>query len=207
MKHRLQIPRFYDAQALGKHSLWLVLHGAYAGFEKALRMFGPAAEKQDAFLLAPQATRPCGDGYCWSFARDAESIHRLIEATLTDYPIDQSRLSLIGHSMGCAMGLWVIAQHPGLFRFFAALGMGSAFEPWERDDGGIDKNALTGSAGITRVLLAVDRSDPAGTDAYFDDNLFHLQRLGFRVDTFRPNEGTHEVTDEMKSVVLQAMPN
>ncbi|HEX9389196.1 MAG TPA: hypothetical protein VF918_22915 [Anaerolineales bacterium] len=92
-------------------------------------MFGTEAEERATFLRAPQATRPCGDGYCWSFARDAKAIHDLIEVTLVSYPIDGTKLSLIGHSMGCVMGLWLMTQNPSVFRFFASLGMGSPFEP------------------------------------------------------------------------------
>ena len=127
MEYLLQTPRFYNAQA--SYSLWLVLHGAFAQAEPSLAMFGPNAEEHATFLLAPQATRSCGDGYCWSFARDAKAIQHLVETTCAAYPIDRTSLSLIGHSMGCSMGLWLIVQNPGLFRFFAALGMGSAFEP------------------------------------------------------------------------------
>jgi predicted esterase len=203
MEHLIQKPRSNSSQAT--YPLWLVLHGAFAGAEQALTLFGHEAIEHDTFLLAPQATRPCGDGYCWSFARDAKSIRQLIERTCDTYPIDRARLSLIGYSMGCTMGLWLIAQNPGLFRSFAALNMGSAFELWEYDDGGIDENGLSVSAGTTRVLLAVDQSDPAGTNAYFDDNLGRLQRLGFQVETFRWNAGTHEVTEPMKDAVLQAM--
>jgi len=103
--------------------------------------------------------------------------------------------------------LWLIAQNPGLFQFFAALSMGSAFEPWEHDDGGIDQNGLSASAVITRILLAVDQSDPAGTNAYFKDNLVRLRRLGFQVEIFRPNTATHEVTEAMKATVLRALTN
>ena len=174
--------------------------------EQALDMFGANATEHATFLLAPQGTRPCGDGYCWSFARDAQTIHHLIEKTCAGYPIDRTRLSLIGYSMGCTMGLWLIAQNPGLFRFFAALGMGSAFEPWEYDDGGIHENRLSLSAGRTRILLAVDQSDPAGTNTYFEDNLVRMRRLGLKVETFRPNAGTHKVSEAMKAAVLQAMP-
>jgi hypothetical protein len=111
------------------------------------------------------------------------------------------------HSMGCAMGLWLIAQNPGLFRLFTALRMGSAFEPWEQDDGGIDLNGLSTSAGIMRILLAVDQSDPAGTNLYIDENLVQLRRLGLQVETFRPNAATHQVTEEMKAAMLRALPN
>jgi hypothetical protein len=109
--------------------------------------------------------------------------------------------------MGCAIGLWLIAQNPGLFRLFTALGMGSAFEPREQDDGGIDLNGLSTSAGIMRILLAVDQSDPAGTNLYIDENLVQLRRLGLQVETFRPNAATHQVTEEMKAVMLRALPN
>ena len=103
-------------------------------------MFGREATERETFLLAPQATRPYGEGYCWSFARDAKAIQQLIESTCASYPIDRNRLSWIGYSMGCTMGVWLVAQNPGLFPFFAALGMGSSFEPWEHDDGGIDQH-------------------------------------------------------------------
>jgi predicted esterase len=204
MKHLLQTPRSYHSQ--DPYPLWLVLHGAFNRAEQAINMFGHEARERAAFLLAPRATRPCGDGYCWSFARDAKEIHHLIETTCASYPIDRNRLSLIGYSMGCTMGLWLIAQNPGLFRFFAALGMGSAFEPWEHDDGGIDQNGLSTSAEITRILLAVDQSDPLGTDVYFEENLVRLRALGLQVETVRSNAGTHAVTDTMKAAVLRAMP-
>jgi hypothetical protein len=83
--------------------------------------------------------------------------------------------------------------------------MGSSFEPWEYDDGGIDENGLSVSADTTRILLAVDQSDPAGTNTYFDENLIRLRRLGMQVDIFRPNTGTHTVAGSMKAAVLQAM--
>src|SRR5215207_4515435 len=122
LEYLLQTPPAYHPQAT--YPMWLVLHGAFARAEQALTMFGPRAAEHATFLLAPQATRSCGDGYCWSFARDAEAIRSLIETTCATYLIDRSRLSLIGYSMGCAMGLWLLAQNPGLFRFYAALGMG-----------------------------------------------------------------------------------
>ena len=204
MEYLLQTPRSYNAQA--SYALWVVLHGAYANAEKALAMFGLEAEERATFLLAPQATRPCGDGYCWSYARDAKLIQVLINQILVSYPIDRNSLFLIGHSMGCVMGLWLMSQNPSLFRFFAAVGMGSPFEPWEYDDGGVDQKGLSVSANFTPILLAVDQSDPARAGVYFEDNLLRLRMLGFMVATFRPNAGTHEVTEEMKTAVLQAMP-
>jgi poly(3-hydroxybutyrate) depolymerase len=110
MEHLLQTPRTSSAQA--SYPLWLVLHGAFSKAEQAVAMFGREAAEHDTFLLAPQATRPCGEGYCWSFAQDAKAIQRLIETTCATYPIDRTRLSLIGYSMGCTMGLWLIAQNP-----------------------------------------------------------------------------------------------
>jgi poly(3-hydroxybutyrate) depolymerase len=188
------------------YPLWLVLHGAFSTAEDATLLFGQEAATRNVLLLAPQATRPCGDGYCWSFAHDAAAIRNLIDHLQTTYLIDTTRIALIGHSMGCTMGCWLLAQNPGLFAFFAALGMGSAFEPWEHDDGGIDEAGLRANAATTRILLAVDQADPAGTDPYFENNLTRLRTAGLHVDIFRPHAGTHAVTDAMKAAVLQALP-
>ena len=40
---------------------------------------------------------------------------------------------------------------------------------------------------------------------YFNHNLIRLYTLGFQIETFRPNAGTHEVTEAMKVAVLQAL--
>ena len=155
MTHILQKPTTIDPSLT--YPLWLVLHGAYDHADQAIRLFGEEAKKRNAYLLAPQASRACGDGYCWSFAKDAEDIKAALNEVCQTENIDSSQLSLIGFSMGCTMAGWVLAQHPHLFSTFSALSMGSAFEPWELDDGGIDLTALKRSASHTRVLLAVDK--------------------------------------------------
>jgi len=88
---------------VGNASRWLITVAKFDRAEQAIAMFGPGAEVSDTFLLAPQATRPCGGGYCWSFVRDAKAIHQLIETAFNNYTIDQTKLSLIGYSMGCTM--------------------------------------------------------------------------------------------------------
>ena len=107
--------------------------------------------------------------------------------------------------MGCTMGCWVLAQHPRLFRCFAALAMGSAFEPWEHDDGGIDLSGLKQSTVSTSVLLAVDQEDPYKCNEYFEANLAQFRQIGFEVSTFRPQKGVHDVTEEMKCFALKGI--
>ena len=204
MRSLLQLPTSVSADHASP--LWLVLHGAFSTAEDATRLFGHDAATRNVVLLAPQATRPCGAEYCWSFAHDASAIRTLLDQIQAMCQIDPARIAVIGHSMGCAMGCWLLAQNPGRFAFFAAFGMGSAFEPWEHDDGGIDEAGLRATAPTTRVLLAVDQADPGGNDAYVADNLTRLQRAGLRVETFRPQEGTHAVTAAMKAAMLQALP-
>lgn len=186
--------------------LWVVLHGAFATAEQSIHLFGQEATDRGAFLLAPEATRPCGEGYCWSFAQDTAAISQEIASIQTRHPVDPTRITLIGYSMGCTMGCWLVAQNPYRFAFFASLCMGSAFEHWEYDDGGIDEAGLRAAAATTRLLLAVDRADPAGTDTYFDQNLSQFQKAGLLVDMYRPDTGTHEVTPSMKERVLQLLP-
>ena len=203
MKYILQKPNSIDP--LQTYPLWLVLHGAYDHAEQAIRMFGREALQHDAYLLAPQASRACGDGYCWSFAKDAADIKQLLHQTLEAENIDQARVSLMGFSMGCTIACWIVAQHPQLFSTFSSLSMGSAFEPWELDDGGIDLKGLAQAAKRTRVLLAVDKRDPYRCAEYFEANLQQFQALGFRIDALQPDQGVHDVTDEMKTAVFRLL--
>lgn len=88
----------------GAWSLWVVLHGAAATAEQGIGLLGQEATERKAFLLAPEATRPCGEGFCWSFAHDAEAIVQEIQRLRTLYPIDAAQIAVIGYSMGCTMG-------------------------------------------------------------------------------------------------------
>ena len=200
MKYILQKPTNIDASR--KYSLWLVLHGAYAHAEQAIDLFGEEARTNSAYLLAPQASRTCDDGYCWSFAKDAAGIKAALNQVINTENVDQLRVSLIGFSMGCTMGCWVLAQHPQIFSTFSALSIGSAFEPWELDDGGIDLVGLQTASSNTRILLAVDQQDPYGSADYFAANQQQFLDLGFQVLTLQPDQGVHDVTDEMKQAVL-----
>lgn len=200
-KNILQKPTTIDPAKT--YPLWLVLHGAYDFAEQAIHMFGAEAKANDAYLLAPQASRPCGDGFCWSFAKDMLDINNFLEETRQTEPIDPTRLHVIGFSMGCTIGCWAVAQNPKTFATFSALSMGSAFEPWEEHgDGGIDLDGMAQSAKDTHVLLAVDQEDPYGSADYYAANLKQFEDLGFGIDTLQPKQGVHDVTDEMKAAVL-----
>ena len=203
IRHILQRPA---GGSKGKMPLWLVLHGAYARAEQSIQLFGQAAQEHNALLLAPQASRPCGEGFCWSFARDAAAIDGLLDQVHREEQVDEGRAVLIGFSMGCTMGGWVLARHPRMFGVFAALSMGSAFEPWEHDDGGIDRQGLKRAAGRTRILLAVDQKDPYGCGDYFAANRDVFLAAGLQVETLAPEVGVHDVTDEMKDFVLGNLP-
>jgi pimeloyl-ACP methyl ester carboxylesterase len=199
MRYLLSLPQGYDSET--SYPLWLVLHGAYATAEQSMALFEADARRCGAVLLAPQASRPCGEGYCWSFARDSAGIDQILAAL--PFGFDAAQSALIGYSMGCTQGGWVLGRHPERFGCFAAVGMGSAFEAWEHDDGGIDLQKLGLAAGFTRFFLAIDRSDPGGSDGYFDDNLKHFSERDFSCASFRPDSGTHDFTDEMRQAVLE----
>lgn len=203
MRYLLQEPPHYDpAQS---YPLWVVLHGAFAHAEQGIELFGALAQAQHAFLLAPQATRSCGEGFCWSFSDDGAQISELLNQLSQRYQWDQKRWSILGYSMGCAIGCWLLAKNPGRFTFFAALAMGSAFERWEHDDGGIPEAELQQTASTTRIFLSVDQRDPYGCTAYYEANLAKFRQLGFDVATFQPDQGTHAVTEEMKIQMLRSL--
>lgn len=200
MRSLLQQPDIQEANAA--RPLWVALHGAGGDAEQTLGLFGRAARTADAYLLAPQGTRPFGRGYSWSYAHDGKAIAQLLDGALRAHHIDRDRLGILGFSMGCVMGLWLLARSPERYRFLATVGMGSAFEPWELDDGGVDEAGLREAARGTPLFLAVDQRDPAGCAAYFVANRDTLRGLGFTVTTFQTDEQTHWVTDAIESRVL-----
>jgi predicted esterase len=174
--------------------IWLALHGATGTAGQGLELFAPAAETQSALLVACQGSRPLGKGFAWSFKRDLSLIMDNVEQVKRESGGEQQLIGLCGFSMGCTMGLWLLANYPTQFRFFAAISIGSAFERWELDDGGLDESGLRRAAKVTPLFVAVDQQDPYGCTAYFDKNLTKLAELGFRVQPFAPNENQHAVT-------------
>jgi len=80
----------------GTHPLVVALHGA--GGDEALFMLGyggglmKALAEQFGFFLATPRTE--------SFFRDPSALETLVEDLADDYPIDRSRVYLVGHSLG-----------------------------------------------------------------------------------------------------------
>lgn len=204
MQYLLQTPTNYDPART--YPFWVVLHGAFASAEQSRDFFSSQAYEQQAFLLAPQATRPCGEGFCWSFAHDARQISVLLEQLRQQYSFDSKRGAVLGYSMGSTMGCWLLAKNPRKFTFFAAFAMGSAFEPWEHDDGGIPEQELSQTASTTRVFLTVDQHDAVGCASYYEANLARLRKMGFDVATFQPDQGTHALTEEMSTQMFLYLP-
>lgn len=127
MRYLLQ--RLNDNDRGAAPALWVALHGGGGDAVQALELFGRQARDAGALLLAPQGSRPCMEGFCWSYARDTQSIAQIVADLIEEHHVDTRRIGVLGFSMGCVMGLWLLANSPALFQFFAAIGMGSAFEP------------------------------------------------------------------------------
>jgi len=186
--------------------VWVYLQGAYSSLADGAAGFERIAAEAGVHLFFPQGSRVMGSGFAWSFAADAESITRVLIRECAARGLAGARVEVIGNSMGCAMALWLLRRNPGRFAAVAALGMGSAFEQWDGDDGGFPPGSLTPASGA-RFLLAVDLRDPAGgpphVAGYFAPNLARLRAEGFAVETFRPDVGTHAVTDAMRGRVRE----
>ncbi|MDP3177075.1 MAG: prolyl oligopeptidase family serine peptidase, partial [Spirochaetaceae bacterium] len=125
--------------------LVVVLHGMGADDEDAMRPFA-AASPRDLVVLAPYAR---GDlGYAGPAGRDLADV---IDATITRYAIDKTRIYVTGSSMG-GFGAWKLARaRPG---YFAAI---APFAGWTELAGLeplTDTNALVVHGGSDSVVPA-----------------------------------------------------
>ena len=67
----------HTAPPASGYAVWVYLHGAFSTADQAEVLFGSAAHAQQVILLAPQASRPCGDGFWPSSQRASLRLPRL----------------------------------------------------------------------------------------------------------------------------------
>lgn len=111
--------------------LIIALHGYGDRPDHYPRLWGPAAARFDAVLVAPRGPEVYGTGYSWDNVDDAEAIVLAAVDWASDrFSIDPGRIILTGFSQGGFVTLAVGMRHPD--RFAGLIPMAGPYDP-ERD--------------------------------------------------------------------------
>jgi len=146
MPYRLYVPTTYDASRA--YPLIIALHGVTRTedwfFDSNDRQFAPLAEKYGFIVASPFGYRTDG-GYGWGVAtppadpearqrqeRSEADVMKVLELTKQQFKIDESRIYLVGHSMG-AIGTWRVAtKYPDIWAAIAPIAGNGSPETLER---------------------------------------------------------------------------
>ena len=116
---RMEVPEF-DAEDPGlKLPVLIALHGAGGSENMFFQTYGAGrlielGRQRGWIIVSPRQTMT-GLGL---------DVGQMVEALSEILPVDQSRVMLVGHSMGAAQAMAQVSNHPGLIRSVAALGGG-----------------------------------------------------------------------------------
>jgi predicted esterase len=105
-------PRGHDASV--PTPLVIALHGTGGTGRATARAWRAATQRAGALLVAPDALRPAGNGYSWTFRDESEwYVEHLIEKVGEEYAI--SEVVLVGFSQGANIAFSMGRSHPDLF--------------------------------------------------------------------------------------------
>lgn len=115
-KHKpmMYVPEVTDEDT--RFPLIVALHGTGMNGESMHDALFEFAEQEQMILVSPDALRPSGDGFSWTY-RDESSwfVQYLIEQTAAEHPVDSERVYLVGFSQGANIALVMGQSHPELF--------------------------------------------------------------------------------------------
>lgn len=150
---RLYVPKGLDAKK--PVPLVVALHGAGGSENLFFEGYGAGhavkeCEKRGWLLVSPRSSLSFGSG---------PPVKTIVERLAERYPIDRSKVFVVGHSMGAAQTVSLCQEHPELFAAAAALGGGggrvkqAAFAKLPFFIGVGDKDfALAGARALAKAL-------------------------------------------------------
>jgi len=111
-----------------KPPLIIALHGTGMDGQSMFDAIGQAAKNQHAILIAPDALRPAGDGFSWTYRDESKwFVEYLIEDAIKNHNADPDRVILIGFSQGANIALILGQTHPE--SFLAVIPICGHYEP------------------------------------------------------------------------------
>lgn len=152
------LPPNYDKET--PCPLIVALHGSGGTGREMARIWKDVAAKAGAVLVCPDALRPLGDGYQWTFRDEAEwMVLRTIERMSATHRIDPARIVITGFSQGANVCFDVGIKHSA--KFCGVIPVAGHWEP--------DVSPLPGKApaGAARFYMMVGSNDQ-GTQSYRD---------------------------------------
>lgn len=145
----------------GKPGLVIALHGTGgtgAGMIESLR---EACDELGVICVAPDALRPAGEGYSWTYRDEAEwFVEHVVRAAIEAYGADPANVVLVGFSQGANIGLLLARTRGDLFR--AVVPVCGHYEPAVAaavGEGAVPVYLLTGSRDPWKATYTKARAD------------------------------------------------
>ncbi len=97
-------------------ALILALHGTGMRGKDMIESLAETADELGMILIAPDALRPSGKGFSWTYRDESEwMVQDQINKAVDEHGIDPERVYLVGFSQGANIALIMGRTHPGLF--------------------------------------------------------------------------------------------
>ncbi len=111
------VPQAYYPDSTGvKMPLVIALHGTGMDGKSMFEAIKEACVAQEAILIAPDALRPAGNGFSWTYRDESKwFVNYLIEQAVKKHDADPDRVILIGFSQGANIALILGQTQPEKF--------------------------------------------------------------------------------------------
>lgn len=107
---------FYPSDSTPKPMLIIALHGTGMDGQSMFDAIQETARNQNAILICPDALRPSGNGFSWTYRDESEwFVNSLIDDAIKNHNADPDRVILIGFSQGANIALIMGQTQPDRF--------------------------------------------------------------------------------------------
>ncbi|CAN0543641.1 unnamed protein product, partial [Laminaria digitata] len=115
---RAHVPESYVPPVVSDETrpLVIALHGTGMDGESMLKAMQDTAKEKQLILICPDALRPAGDGFSWTYRDEAEwFVNHLIDNAVREHNADPEQVILVGFSQGANIALIMAQTQPDRF--------------------------------------------------------------------------------------------